>query len=146
MSDEQEIKQDFVLSIAYDEIKADLVEAKGMYSSILKKLEPVELYKNLSHLIERLDYGIPPNAYEKTINNREPATVAEIINSVWFHKLSWEDQLLNGEGNFNENICPKRNRLNQLALKALEYSDIEKEYIEWYFKEHGHFPKYEDEQ
>jgi hypothetical protein len=35
--------------------------------------------------------------------------------------------------------------MNQLALKALEYSDIEKEYIDWYLQKTGHLPKYEAE-
>jgi hypothetical protein len=145
--DKEIIATDPVLKISYEEIDKDIITAKEIYKTKLGKLlvNASNLYKYLPDLIERIDHGIPPNAYEKSINEREPAKIFEIINAVWFYKLSWEDCLLNKSGIFSEDIYEKRNRMNQLALKALEYSDIEKEYIDWYLQKTGHLPKYEAE-
>ena len=144
-SDKEVIESNDIVKIAYEEIEKDIIKAKEIYTDRLKDLvvRPFNLYKHLSHLIERIEYGIPLNAYEKSINEREPATIVEIINAAWFHKLSWEDHLFDEKGNFNEKICEKRDRMNRLTLKALEYSDIEREYIVWYLKKTGQLPKYE---
>lgn len=129
-SDEDTISKDPILKIAYEEISKDIIKAKELFKNKLKILNPSDLYRHISHLIGRIENGIPPNAYEKSINEREPAKIAEIINAVWFHKLSWGEHLYDDNGNFNGQMCEKRGRINRLALKALEYSDIEIEYIE----------------
>ena len=144
-SDKKVIESNDIVKFAYEEIDKDIIKAKEIYASKLESfsVKPSDFYKHLPHLIERVDYGLPPNAYEKSINEREPATVVEIINAAWFHKLSWEDCLFDEDGNFSKEICKKRDRMNRLTLKALEYSDIEREYINWYFKKTGQLPKYE---
>lgn len=143
--DKENIEKDPILNISYEEIGKDIVIAKEIYKEKLKALSVKlsDFYKHLPHLIDKIDYGIPPNAYEKSINEREPATVVEIINAAWFHKLSWKDHLFDEKGNFRKEVCEKRDKMNRLALKALEYSDIESEYIDWYIKKMGKPPKYE---
>ncbi|MDP3066170.1 MAG: hypothetical protein Q8N08_05460 [Methanobacteriaceae archaeon] len=144
-SDKKVIESNDIVKFAYEEIDKDIIKAKEIYAAKLESLsvKPSDFYKHLPHLIERIDYGIPPNAYEKSINEREPATIVEVINAAWFHKLSWEERLFDKEGNFNEEICEKRDRMNRLALKALEYSDIEEDYIQWHIEKRGQLPKYE---
>ena len=82
----------------------------------------------LGHLIERLENAIPPNAVENDIYNREPADMVEIINASWFYKISCTESILKQNKSFNENSYAWRDRLNNLTLKAIEYSDIEKDY------------------
>ncbi len=129
--DKEGIQKDEIAKIAYDEIEKDIPVAKQIFKDELKSLlvTPDNLYEHLPHLIERIDFGIPPNAFEKSIYERKESTIAEIINSAWFHKLGWEDHLLKIDGDFNSEIFEKRSRMNRLTLKALEYSDIEIDYI-----------------
>ena len=130
-TDREGIEKDEITKIAYDEIEKDIPLAKHMFEGELKTLlvNPDNFYEHLSHLIERIDFGVPPNAFEKSIHERKTSSIVEIINSAWFHKLSWEDHLLKKEGDFNPEILEKRSRMNRLTLKALEYSDIETDYI-----------------
>ena len=129
--DKEEIQKDEIAKIAYDEIEKDIPVAKQIFKDDLKSLlvTPSNLYEHLPHLIERIDFGIPPNAFERSIHERKQSTIAEIMNSAWFHKLAWEDRLLKEGGGFNTEILEKRSRMNRLTLKALEYSDIESDYI-----------------
>lgn len=130
--DKKIIRQDPITKIAYREIEKDITDATIHFKNNLlgdSIIKSSDLYKRLQLLIERIDYGIPPNAYEDNINSREPATIVEIINAAWFHKIAWEEDLFNKkDASFNEDICKKRDRMNRLTLKAIEYSDIEKEY------------------
>jgi hypothetical protein len=120
------------MRIAYREIGKDVEEAKGQFLKSWKQMgfavTPTRLYKKLGYLINRLDHGIPPNAYEESVEEREPADIVDIINAAWFHKIAWEDPICGGGGNFNEEICTKREIMNLLTLKAIEFSDLEKEY------------------
>jgi len=130
--DKMEIEKNAILKIAYEEIEKDIMKAREIYKNELKQsaVDPSDFFKYLPHLIKRLGYGIPPNAFEKTINERRPSTVVEIINAAWFHKLSWKDQLVDENGVFKNAVCENRDRMNRLTLKALDYSDIETEYFE----------------
>jgi len=129
--DKEGIEKDEIAKIAYEEIEKDIPVAKQIFKEELKSLlvKPSDFYEHLPHLIERIDFGIPPNAFEKSIYERKQSTLVEIINAAWFHKLAWEDHLLKEDGNFNSEIIEKRSRMNRLTLKALEYSDIETDYI-----------------
>jgi type VI protein secretion system component Hcp len=133
--DKEGVKKDEIVKIAYEEIEKDIPEAKRFFKDELELksllVKPSNFFEHLSHLIERIDYGIPPNAFEKSIDERKPSTIVEIINSAWFHKLAWEDHLVKEDGNFNTEIFEKRSRMNRLTLKALEYSDIEIDYIDY---------------
>jgi len=129
-SDKKAIEDDPILKLAYREVDKDITKACLYFKERLKDsiIEASVLYARLPNLIERIDNGIPPNAHESTISNREPASIVEIINAAWFHKISWEDCIFNKDGSFNEDICIKRDRMNRLTLKAIEYADIEKTY------------------
>lgn len=131
--DRERIQKDEIAKIAYDEIEKDISAAKEIFKGELKSksllVTPGNLYEHLPHLIERIDFGIPPNAFEKSIRERKQSTIAEMINSAWFHKLAWKDPLFKEGGDFNFEILEKRSRMNRLTLKALEYSDIETDYI-----------------
>jgi len=135
-SDREKIQNDPILKVAYKEVGENIVEAQKYYQEQLKDLiiKPSILYKRMSHFIDRIDNGIPPNADENSIDDREPATIVEIINAAWFHKISWEDDIFNKNGCFDENICKKRDIMNRLTLKAIEYANLEKEYRDYYSK------------
>lgn len=135
-SDKKAIQNDPILRIAYKEVDRNINESKKYFQEQLKDsiIESSVLYKKLPHLVERINCGIPPNAYENLINDREPATIVEIINAAWFHKISWEDDIFETTGYFNENICKKRDMMNRLTLKAIEYADLEKEFRDYHAK------------
>lgn len=132
-SDRKEIQDDPILKVAYKEIDEDIVEAQKYFQEQLKNfiIKPSILYGKLPHLVDRISNGIPPNAYENSINDRYPATIVEIINAAWFHKISWEDDIFDKNGYFNENICKKRDMMNRLTLKAIEYADLEKDFKDY---------------
>ncbi|MBI5409967.1 MAG: hypothetical protein HZA14_11425 [Nitrospirae bacterium] len=133
-NDKEAIHNDPILKLAYREIDKDISQSIPRFKvdEQIKKsiIKSSDLYRSLPHLIERIDNGIPPNAYENTINDRKHAELVEIINAAWFHKIAWEDNIFNSDGSFNKDICKKRDILNRLTLKAIEYADIEKEYRE----------------
>jgi len=135
-SDREKIQDDPILKVAYKEVDEDIIEAQKYFQEQLKDLivKPSVLYKRLSHLVDRINNGIPPNAYENSINDRDPATIVEIINTAWFHKISWEDDIFDKKGFFNDKICKKRDIMNRLTLKAIEYADLEKEFRDYYAK------------
>lgn len=130
-SDLEIINSDPILSIVYSEILQDIesIKFKLKEGAHIKNLlaTPETIYKRLPHLINRLDIGVPPNASETSLNEREPVNMVEIINAAWFHKISWEDTIFEGK-EFNTKILVKRDTMNRLTLKGIEYSDIEKEY------------------
>jgi len=128
--DKKRIEDNPILKIAYREIYSHISDAKDIFHDQLKDsiVKSHDLYTKLPHLIKRIDLGIPPNAHEENIDEREPATLIEIINAVWFHKITWEDRVFDEKGVFNEDIIMKRDRMNRLTLKAIEYADIEDDY------------------
>jgi hypothetical protein len=129
-NDKTTIQDDSILKIAYREIDKNVTKATKLFKEQLKNkiIKSSDLYRKLPHLIERIDNGIPPNACENSINEREPTTIVEIINAAWFHKIAWKDDIFDKDGSFNKDICKKRDIMNRLTLKAIEYADIEKEY------------------
>lgn len=128
--DKKKFQDDQILKTVYKEIDKNISEAKEIiYKDLERKvIKPSVLYKRLPYLIDRINNKIPPNAYEDSISNSETATIVEIINAVWFHKISWEDKIFNDDGSFNKDICKDRDRMNRLTLKAIEYADVQKEF------------------
>ena len=127
------IKEDKLLKIAYREVENDVVEicrANDFFKVELKGkiVTPNSLYKDIEHLIIRLKHGLPPNAVEHSLDTRRPATMVEIINAAWFFKLSFHQELLNKHGGIDDEVFKKKDTLNRLTLKSIEYSDIESEY------------------
>ncbi len=129
------IESNPILRLAYSRIAEDL-KAGTTYFFEDKELKlkdefvtSDQLYRNLGHLIERLEHEIPPNAIEKSVNDRRPADLVEIINAAWFYKISCHESILDGDKKFRGNSYVWRDRLNNLTLKAIEYSDIEQDYL-----------------
>ncbi len=102
-----------------------------------------KLYGKLHHLVERLENNIPPNAIESDAYDRKPADMVDIINAAWFYKLSSAESILDSNRSFNEDSYVWRDRLNNLTLKAIEYSDIERDYSDMMQK--GSWPKEDDQ-
>jgi hypothetical protein len=131
--DQDTIQADPIVKLAYgyliDDLQkgADYVLDKFMLKDELVKLS--KLYKNMCPLIERLENGIPPNGIDNNVNERINAAAFEIINAAWLHRLSWETKIIEADKSFNEESFKLRDRLNNLTLKAVEYSDIESEYL-----------------
>jgi hypothetical protein len=118
--------------LAYKQITSDLnAGITHLLDDMQLKGELVtsdKLYGKLHHLIERLENNIPPNAFENDAYDRQPADMVEIINAAWFYKVSCTESILKNDQSFNEDSYVWRNRLNNLTLKAIEYSDIERDY------------------
>src|SRR4030042_3209193 len=128
--DKTRIEDNPILKIAYREIYSHISDAKDIFHDQLKDsiVKSHDLYTKLPHLIKRIDLGIPPNAHEENIDEREPATLIEIINAVWFHKITWEDRVFDEKGVFNEDIIMKRDRMNRLTLKEIGRAHLEDDY------------------
>ncbi|HEB85573.1 MAG TPA: hypothetical protein ENI68_00940 [Gammaproteobacteria bacterium] len=109
--------------------------ADTILSTIVEKdlhCAPDRLYTLLPELIARLDHRIPPNADERVADDIKIASLAQIMNAAWFHKLSWQGgfwlRAVGGEYLFDEKILQKRDRMNNLTLKAVEFSEIQREF------------------
>ncbi len=131
--DEEIINKDELIKVAYKEIKTSLKDIIGetdWFKKELRKeiLTPAKLYHDIDHLTNRIKNGLPPNAVEYLIENRRPALIAEIINAAWFYKITCDHKLLNNDGLIDNDIFLKKDTLNRLTLRAIEYSDIETEY------------------
>lgn len=124
------ISHDEIMKISYREIKKNINEARKDFEDKLKKeiLKPKDLYNRLPELIERIDIGIPPNAYEGKIDKGKPASIVRIINASWFHKISWNIDIFDKKGKISEQAIHHKNKMNRLTSKAIEYSNIEFEY------------------
>lgn len=130
-SDQEAISQNEIRKISYNEIKKEINKATTVFKKKLKEkniLKAKKLYEHLPELIERIDNGIPPNEYEIQIDKRKPATIVEIINASWFHKISWTKNIFNKSGKIKKNIFIKKDKMNRLTLKAIEYSHLELKY------------------
>jgi len=128
------IKHDELTKLVYDKLPAwidngvdFLLNTKGLRNHLLTA---TELFENLPYLIERLENGIIPNAKEENINCRASASFAEIINSAWFYWLSKQEPVFSEDGSFNDEVYKARVRMNNLSLKAIEYSQLEQRYRE----------------
>lgn len=82
------------------------------------------LYKQMHLLVSRLDHSIPPNALERSINDRSQVSLVEIINSAWLHRASFASPVLGTDGNLNQELPKQRMRSNRLTLKAIELSGL----------------------
>lgn len=89
-------------------------------------------FDNINILNLRLKAGIPPNILND-LDLSTISTIEEIINSAWKYRLSWEAEIFDDEGNFNQEYINTRKNLNKLTIKAIEYINLSnnyKEYIE----------------
>ncbi len=87
-----------------------------------------ELYARVPALIDRLDHGLPPNAVEHGPDDRSPATLAEIVTAGWFQKICWEDRVFHDVHRNEETFSRRREDLNRLVLKAVDFAHLERTY------------------
>lgn len=87
-----------------------------------------ELYARVPALIDRLDHGLPPNAVEHGPGDRSPATLAEIVTAGWFQKICWEDRVFHDRHRNEESFSRRREDLNRLVLKAVDFAHLERTY------------------
>ncbi len=135
-TDEEEIKSDKFTDIAYRNIYSlddEVYNFLNNYKSLTEqKLIASKLYKNIDKLLIRLENDVPPNAIEYKLNERIIPSIAEIINAAWFFKIAKIDNILNqiyhDESTIRVNTFVKKQNLNRLTLKAIEYSFIDKDY------------------
>ena len=88
------------------------------------KISGPTLYGRVQALIDRLDNGIPPNVLAESSAKSEPAQLVDIINAAWLHKISWVHDDFMDKPSSTSTWLQKRNRLNNLTLKAIEFSDL----------------------
>ncbi len=126
------LNKDDIAKIAYDQIIKDLESGTKYFLETYKLnkylVDKSSLYKNrnLRHLIERLESGITPNAIENSASDRQSADMVEIINAAWFYKISLPD--IGNDPIAIEQRYKLKDRMNNLTLKAIEYSEIESNY------------------
>ena len=95
------------------------------------RLSAESLHHALPPLIERLDHWLPPNAVEDDPLAAVPADIAEIINTAWYVRMSW-DQLQPGADDARiDEWLAQRAALNRLTLKAIEFSDLARSYRQY---------------
>lgn len=130
--DERELRKDTLAAIAYREAENEIPRGEQFLLATcgLATTRPnaETLYRALPPLIGRLDNSIPPNAFESHLDDERVPTFVEIINAAWFHRVSL-DPLANGTA--PEQAAYVRNRLNNLALKAIEFSELARGYSAW---------------
>lgn len=105
---------------------------ESLFPQIIKDLDEDGLdektfFNNVDVLSQRLANGIPPNIINDLDVNTN-ATLCEIINASWKYRISWEAEIFDENGNFNEHYLNERKKLNQLTNKAIEYSDLTNKY------------------
>jgi hypothetical protein len=131
-SDQVEIAQVPIAKIAYDGIHADIKAGiKHLLDTCnLSKDRPTakDLYSALPDLISRLDAMIPPNAFESSLDDERIASFVEIVNAAWFHRVSLDALATDVSV---EVLAAQRDRLNNLTLKAIEFSDLASSYKTW---------------
>jgi hypothetical protein len=129
--DMKELQKNKLAAIAYREAEDEVSRGLEFLLSTcdLNAIRPDSqaLYKAMPALIERLDNAIPPNAFEESLADRRIASFGEILNAAWFHRIS--------QVPFHGELSPLdaaviRNRLNNLTLKAIEYSELARQYAD----------------
>lgn len=120
------------LEIAYKNIillKPEIVDFILDIDEINKfRLNENSISNIIPKLILRLEDDLPPNAVESKISDRKNASVSEIINAAWFFYIKTFDSIFDNNNILKEEMLEKNINLNNLVLKAIEYSELEKIY------------------
>jgi dCTP deaminase len=132
-TDEIKIQADTLAGIAYREVDNEIINGVAylLDDCNLKDQRPTasRLYALLPRLIERLDCLLPPDAYQETLQDHRIASFDEILNAVWFHRAAV--QPFDKEGRtIKVDALRLRNTTNNLALKAIEFSWLARNYGE----------------
>jgi hypothetical protein len=121
------VQEQPVVAIAYRQVMP-LVQSKRRHllsgPLVRHRVKASQLYTTTRPLIERLDHGVPPNVILEDSTRSQPANLVQIINAAWFHKVSWEHTDFLTDDKTSEAWRTTRNRLNNLTLKAIEFSDL----------------------
>lgn len=124
--DENNLNQRDETRIAYNLIKKALEEKVNEYlKASLPMYDLKSSYSNLMHLCERLHNRIPPNAVESN-GSTHAVNLQSILVAGWLYKVS-ELSPVFSDGN-PENDVKKLHTINKLIFKAIELSEIQREY------------------
>lgn len=128
-ADEQALQRDPLVALAYRSLEKWLAAGKTHLKALLDAASAgangTIIRQRLPTLIERLDQQLPPNEYDIPHGPPQRAGLAEILNAAWYHRLTWPRT--NDEQPLAERMATaldKRQAMNQLTLKAIEYSDL----------------------
>lgn len=92
-----------------------------------ESFDEAKFIENIKILTNRLQKGLTPNML-LDLNIESNATLCEILNTAWQHRISWEGNIFNEDSSFNESYLKERKKLNQLTNKAIEFSDLTNQY------------------
>jgi len=84
--------------------------------------------KEVPMLLERLQMDLPPNQIEQHLTQTRDVSLASILASVWLYKLTSLPSLFERDP---EGYAKRVHTLNRLTLKAIELSEVKREYQEW---------------
>jgi hypothetical protein len=79
-------------------------------------------------LLERLHAELPPNRIEYNLSDNRPVSLPSILASGWLFKVG---ELAPVFGQDRARYVQEVQKLNRLVLKAIELSEIQREYAEW---------------
>jgi hypothetical protein len=114
------------VAIAYREILNSLPKARDKIRSITADLGDrwSESLHEIPSLLSRLALNVPPSEIIDPEKNKSmPAQFTSILIASWIERLLLESE--------NSLSVEKYQRLNRLMLKAIEDSEIKKEYLNW---------------
>lgn len=118
--------KDPYIAIAYRQISSSLRKAQGEIQSITAGLGDnwSEYLDEIPKLLRRLALNVPPSEIiEPPEKKSKPAHFTSIVNASWIERLVQESK-----GSLSVEIYQL---LNRLTLKAIEDSEIKKDYLKW---------------
>lgn len=129
-TDRDLIRENPVVTVAYQVMESDYSEIR---QRIEKDFGPHVLVSKhfpdrVPHLFDRLRLRIPPNAIEHSIDRHDLAEIPEIINAAVVFKLLDIDGSVEQKGKITSDILWRRDTMNRLVLKGIEYSHLEKHF------------------
>jgi hypothetical protein len=131
--DQHNIDRHLTLRIAYKsvadalpKVRLFLTEQFGAHSC------PVDesFWADVFHLVGRLDRNIPPNEIIGPDGTMRIADIRRILNSGWLYKVTKLSSMYTN-GIVETQFCDDLHILNNLVLKAVEMSDLQKEYTNY---------------
>jgi hypothetical protein len=118
--------KDPYIAIAYRQISSSLAKAQGEIQSITTGFGDSwsEYLDEIPKLLRRLALNVPPSEIiEPRERKSKPAHFTSIVNASWIERLVQESK-----GSLSVETYQL---LNRLTLKAIEDSEIKKEYLKW---------------
>ena len=128
-TDEDNIEKHKYSKIAYASIKAAIPHVKTYLNKRVPKYDLKTRYGDINHYCDRILYCIPPNASEVDIASPKVSDLQSIMIAGWVHKTAHLSSMFSSE--CSEGYIKNLTTLNKLLSKAMELSDIQKEYQEY---------------